>query len=91
MEPLRRTVGLARLSVKPETSQQLLSSSDPNRIVARMGQRLSTAEVTLNAVARQGMYAEELWTEWTGKTLQELGDEWKKEHEARLTNPVSSD
>jgi hypothetical protein len=38
----------------------------------------------LNAVARQGMYAEELWKEWTGATLQELGDDWKKQHEARL-------
>jgi hypothetical protein len=40
----------------------------------------------LNAAAREGKYNEELWKEWTGKTVQELGDEWKKAHETRL-NP----
>jgi hypothetical protein len=45
----------------------------------------------LNAVAREGKYAQELWKEWTGKTLQELGDDWKNQHEARLTRPVLSD
>ncbi len=45
----------------------------------------------LNAAARQGRYSEEIWKESTGKTLQELGDQWKKEHEARLTTPESSD
>lgn len=42
----------------------------------------------LNAVARQGRYSEEVWKESTGKTLQELGDQWKKEHEARLAAPA---
>jgi hypothetical protein len=32
----------------------------------------------LNAAAREGKYEEKLWKDWTGKTLQELGDEWKK-------------
>jgi hypothetical protein len=32
----------------------------------------------LNAVAREGKYEEKLWKDWTGKTVQELGDEWKK-------------
>jgi hypothetical protein len=40
--------------------------------------------VQLNAAAREGKYREDLWKEWTGKTVQELGDEWKKENEARL-------
>jgi hypothetical protein len=40
--------------------------------------------VQLNAAAREGMYKEELWKEWTGKTVQELGDEWRKENEQRL-------
>jgi hypothetical protein len=38
----------------------------------------------LNAAAREGKYAEQLWKDWTGKTLQELGDEWRQGHEARL-------
>ena len=38
----------------------------------------------LNAAAREGKYNESLWKEWTGKTVQELGDEWKKLHEERL-------
>jgi len=32
----------------------------------------------LNASAREGKYEEKLWKDWTGKTVQELGDEWKK-------------
>jgi hypothetical protein len=32
----------------------------------------------LNAAAREGRYEEKLWKDWTGKTVQELGDEWKK-------------
>lgn len=32
----------------------------------------------LNAAAREGRYDEKLWKEWTGKTVQELGEEWKK-------------
>lgn len=38
----------------------------------------------LNVAAREGKYNEQLWKEWTGKTLQELGAEWKKYHEERL-------
>jgi hypothetical protein len=40
--------------------------------------------VQLNAAAREGKYKEELWKDWTGKTVQELGDEWKKMHEERV-------
>jgi hypothetical protein len=43
----------------------------------------------LNVAAREGKYSEQLWKDWTGKTLQELGDEWRKEHEARLANGKS--
>lgn len=32
----------------------------------------------LNAAAREGKYQEKLWQDWTGKTVQELGEEWKK-------------
>ena len=38
----------------------------------------------LNAAARAGAYGEEVWKASTGKTSQELGDEWKKFHETRL-------
>lgn len=38
----------------------------------------------LNAAARNGLYNEQLWREWTGKTLQELGAEWKEHHAERL-------
>ncbi|MCW1883546.1 basic secretory family protein [Luteolibacter flavescens] len=32
----------------------------------------------LNAAAREGRYEEKLWKDWTGLTVQELGEEWKK-------------
>ena len=38
----------------------------------------------LNAACREGRYAEPLWKAWTGKSVQELGDDWKKGHERRL-------
>lgn len=38
----------------------------------------------LNTAAREGKYTEELWKDYTGKTIQELGDEWRKAHETRL-------
>jgi hypothetical protein len=44
----------------------------------------------LNAELRAGNYREELWKTYTGKTVQELGDEWKKHHTdalAEKSNP----
>ena len=43
----------------------------------------------LNAAGRQGKYSEELWKTATGKTVQELGDEWKKamEENSAAANP----
>ena len=38
----------------------------------------------LNAAARAGKYSDDLWTEYTKKSLQDLGDEWRKAHELRL-------
>ncbi len=38
----------------------------------------------LNAASREGNYSEQLWKDWTGRTVQELGDDWKKAHEERL-------
>jgi hypothetical protein len=40
--------------------------------------------VKLNAAAREGRYEEGLWKEYTGKTLEDLGREWKEGHEKRL-------
>ena len=39
----------------------------------------------LNAAAREGKYDPELWKSFTGKTVQELGDEWKKGIEQKLS------
>ena len=46
----------------------------------------------LNAAARAGNYKEELWKDFTGKTVQELGEEWRKEHEQRIgsTEPAKA-
>jgi hypothetical protein len=43
----------------------------------------------LNVAARQGKYSEQLWKDWTGKTVQELGAEWRRKHEERLTKDKS--
>ncbi|MHB1034152.1 MAG: basic secretory protein-like protein [Pirellulales bacterium] len=37
--------------------------------------------VKLNAAAREGRYREDLWKQYTGHTLQELGAEWKADLE----------
>ncbi len=44
----------------------------------------------LNAAGRAGTYSEEVWKAATGKTSQELGDEWKKAHETRLAAQAST-
>lgn len=46
--------------------------------------------VKLNAAARESRYREELWKQYTGKTLQELGDEWREAHRVRLGLPPES-
>lgn len=38
----------------------------------------------LNVAARQGKYSETLWKEYTGRTVQQLGEEWLKGHQVRL-------
>jgi hypothetical protein len=48
----------------------------------------------LNAAARQGRYKESLWKEATGRTVQELGDEWKRNLEKKIaaeTVPASEE
>ena len=44
----------------------------------------------LNAAARQGRYSEDLWKKATGRTVQELGDEWKKSLEKKLAAKAAS-
>jgi len=50
----------------------------------------------LNAASREGKYSAELWREYTGKTVEDLGQEWRTAHEKRLaalpasTNEVKS-
>ncbi|HWQ93326.1 MAG TPA: basic secretory protein-like protein, partial [Clostridia bacterium] len=41
----------------------------------------------LNAVMREGEYREELWNTWTGRTVQELGDQWKAALAAKVAKP----
>jgi len=42
----------------------------------------------LNAAAREGRYSETLWMDYTGKSLEDLGREWRETHEKRLAgNP----
>ncbi len=47
--------------------------------------------VKLNAAARQGRYREDMWKSCTGKTLAELGDEWRESHRVRLGIAVAND
>jgi len=44
----------------------------------------------MNAAMRTGKYDESLWKEYTGKTVQELGAEWKADIEARLAAPPAA-
>lgn len=41
----------------------------------------------LNAAMRAGKYDDDLWKQFTGHTLQDLGTEWKREVEAQLVLP----
>jgi hypothetical protein len=46
---------------------------------------------TINTAARQGKYTEAIWKENTGKTVQELGDEWKQALAAKLNVNTAAD
>jgi hypothetical protein len=43
----------------------------------------------INAAARAAQYTDDLWKELTGKTVEELGAEWKSYHEERLRKKAS--
>ena len=45
----------------------------------------------LNAAAREGRYNEDLWKKITGLTLQELGDEWRKDLEKKIAAEPASE
>ena len=38
----------------------------------------------MNTAMRQGHYSEDLWKQYTGKTVQDLGEEWKKDIESQV-------
>jgi len=44
----------------------------------------------LNTAARQGKYNEKLWKEATGRTVHELGDEWKRYLEKNIADDVAA-
>ncbi|HYE32271.1 MAG TPA: basic secretory protein-like protein [Methylomirabilota bacterium] len=58
-----------------------ISANFLNWVVERHGKEIIP---NLNAVARQGKYTPEFWTEHTGKTVEELGAAWKADHAKRL-------
>lgn len=45
----------------------------------------------MNAAMREGKYDESLWKKYTGKTAQELGEEWEKEIGTQLAGAQSPD
>ena len=45
---------------------------------------------TLNATMREGRYSEDLWKQRTGKTAQELGDEWKAGLEKKIADEAAA-
>jgi hypothetical protein len=40
----------------------------------------------LNALAREGKYTDQAWRESTGKSVQDLGEEWRQELEQRIAD-----
>jgi len=40
----------------------------------------------LNAASREGEYQDQLWKDWTGKSLSDLGAEWKQAIETKLNH-----
>ncbi len=45
----------------------------------------------LNAAAREGRYSDSLWQELTGRSVRELGDEWKASLEKQLAGATEND
>ena len=51
----------------------------------------SNAVTEVNAALRQGNYTDDFWKQHTGKTVQQLGDEWRNEIETQLHSPATAD
>ncbi len=45
----------------------------------------------LNAAARAGKYSEDIWKTATGRTVQELGDQWQQELEKKVASERAAD
>jgi hypothetical protein len=54
-----------------------------NWVTERHDRKLVTK---LNAALREGRYKDDLWSDYSGRTLAELGDEWKGELNRRLAD-----
>ena len=52
-----------------------------NWVVQKHGQEIIRK---LNAAAREGRYEQDLWVEYTGKSIDQLGEQWREEAKARL-------
>jgi hypothetical protein len=44
----------------------------------------------LNAACRDGKYSDDLWKSYTGKSVEELNDEWKTSVQSRITNEAAA-
>jgi hypothetical protein len=71
-------------SKRPHPNAQKAKYSDSYRTTAAFldwAQRTYDKDlvVKLNAACREARYSEDLWKEYTGKTLEELGKEWKQQ------------
>lgn len=53
-----------------------ISANFLNYVIQNYGSN-QTLLTGVNAACRQGAYTDDLWKEWTGKSLQELDHEWK--------------
>lgn len=76
--PARKTGGTQALRYD---AGYRLSANFLNWATAKYKQNLV---ILLNAAIREGKYTEELWKEFSGHTVQELGEEWKAELQKQL-------
>ncbi len=71
-----RNIGRAKYDASYRVSGNFL-----NWVVTKFD---TNAVVKLNAAAREGRYSEQIWKDLTGKSVEDLGAEWKMAHEKRL-------
>jgi len=82
-EITRRNIARARYDGNYRISANFL-----NWVIGKYDQHLVER---LNAAIRQGNYSEDLWKQRTGRTVQELGDEWRKGLEEGLAAQSAAD